>query len=275
MSSSIPVRMARGDDQPAAADSVHRMGAVVTSRASRMWVAICGIAGVAMLTAHFYFPSGVPSDNAPSAVIIRYVLHHHTAMLATTWLQGFGPLLYVLFALGLVYLAGGMARFWGWLTMLSSAVILTLSLIDAAFTAAAAQAAVSGHAATTAVSIDLIDGPANDAIGRMFLIAPPLLLPIGAVLLGSRLLPRTFAWAAVAFGAISVVLGLAALFSAAAFSAATALIVAQNLWVLTAALILLARGPSAANAAAPAPQAPQASRSTAAPADHKAAAPHY
>jgi hypothetical protein len=161
------------------------------------------------------------------------------------------------FALGLVYLAGGMTRFWGWLTMLSSAVILTLSLIDAAFTVAAAQAAASGHAVTAAVSIDLIDGPANDAIGRMFLIAPPLLLPTGAALLGSRLLPRAFAQAAVAFGAISVALGLAALFSAAAFSAAIVLIVAQNLWVLAAAAILLARGPSAANAPAPARQTPQ------------------
>jgi hypothetical protein len=210
-----------------------------------------------MLTAHFFVPSGIPSDNAPTAVITRFVLGHHAALLATAWLQGFGPLLYVLFALGLVYLAGGMNRFWGWFTMLSSAVILTLSLIDAAFTVAAAQAVASGHAATTAVSIDLIDGPANDAIGRMFLIAPPLLLPIGAVLLGSRLLPRAFAWVAVAFGAISVVLGLAALFSAAAFSAAIVLIVAQNLWVLAVALVLLARGASASKAREPAGQAPQ------------------
>ena len=145
-----------------------------------------------------------------------------------------------------------MTRFWGWLTMLSSAVILTLSLIDAAFNVAAVQAAASEHAATAVVSIDLIDGPANDAIGRIFLIAPPLLLPTGAVLLGSCLLPRTFAWAAVAFGAISVVLGLAALFSAAAFSAAIVLIVAQNLWVVAAALVLLARGASASQAPAPA-----------------------
>jgi hypothetical protein len=211
-----------------------------------------------MLTAHFVIPTGVPSDNAPSAVITRFVLGHHAAMLATAWLQGFGPLLYVVFALGLVYLAGGMTRFWGWLTLLSSAVILTLSLIDAAFTVAAAQAAVSGHAATATVSIDLIDGPANDAIGRMFLIAPPLLLPTGAVLLGSRLLPRAFAWTAVTFGAISIVLGLAALFSAAAFSAAIVLIVAQNLWVLAVALVLLTRGASAGKALAPARQAPQA-----------------
>ena len=86
--------------------------------------------------------------------------------------------------------------------------------------------------------------------------APPLLLPTGAALLGSRLLPRAFAWAAMAFGAISFVLGLAALFSAAAFSAAIVLIIAQNLWVLAAALVLLARGPSAPTAPAPARQAP-------------------
>jgi hypothetical protein len=57
--------------------------------------------------------------------------------------------------------------------------------------------------------------------------------------------------------AISVVLGLAGLFSAAAFSAAIVLIVAQNLWVLAAALVLLARGASASKAPASAWQAPR------------------
>jgi hypothetical protein len=48
----------------------------------------------------------------------------------------------VLFALGVVYLAGGMTRLAGWVTLLASAVILTLSLIDAAFTIAAAEAVI-------------------------------------------------------------------------------------------------------------------------------------
>lgn len=66
---------------------------------------------------------------------------------------------YVLFALGVVYLAGAMTRPAGWVTLLTSAVILTLSLIDAAFTISAAEAVTHGHAVTASVSFDLIDGP--------------------------------------------------------------------------------------------------------------------
>jgi hypothetical protein len=141
----------------------------------------------------------------------------------------------VLFALGVVSLAGAMTRLAGWVTLLASAVILTLSLIDAAFTISAAEAVTHGHAATALVSFDLIDGPGNDAVGRVFLIAPPLLLPLGAVLLGSRLLPRAFGYTAVTFGAASIILGLAALFSATAFSLAIILIIAESAWVLAAA----------------------------------------
>jgi hypothetical protein len=148
----------------------------VSSRATKIWVALSGIAGVAMLTAHFLVPANVPGDNSAPGTLAQFV-HHHAAILLTAWLQGFGPLPYVLFALGVVYLAGGMTRFAGWVTLLASAVILTLSLIDAAFTIAAAQAVTGSHAATASVSFDLIDGPGNDAIGRVFLIALPLLLP--------------------------------------------------------------------------------------------------
>ena len=150
-------------------------------------MALSGLAGVAMLIAHFQIPAHVPGDDSPPAAIIQFVLHHHAAILATAWLQGFGPFPYLLFALGVVYLAGAMTRVAGWVTLLASAVILTLSLIDAAFTISAAEAVTHGHAVTAAVSFDLIDGPGNDAVGRVFLIAPPLLLPLGAVVLGSRL----------------------------------------------------------------------------------------
>ena len=114
----------------------------MSSRATRIWVALSGVAGVAMLIAHFQIPSHVPGDNSSPATITQFVLHHHAAILATAWLQGFGPFPYVLFALGVVYLAGAMTRLAGWVTLLASAVILTLSLIDAAFTIAAAEAVI-------------------------------------------------------------------------------------------------------------------------------------
>ena len=63
-------------------------------------MALSGVAGVAMLIAHFQIPAHVPGDNSPPAIITQFVLHHHAAILATAWLQGFGPFPYVLFALG-------------------------------------------------------------------------------------------------------------------------------------------------------------------------------
>jgi hypothetical protein len=229
----------------------------VSSRATRIWVALSGVVGVAMLIAHFQIPAHVPGDNSPPATITQFVLHHHAAILATAWLQGFGPFPYVLFALGVVYLAGAMTRLAGWVTLLASAVILTLSLIDAAFTISAAEAVIHGHAVTASVSFDLIDGPGNDAVGRVFLIAPPLLLPLGAVLLGSRLLPRAFGYSAVGFGVASIILGLAALFSATAFSLAIILIIAESAWVLVAAGVLVISRKPASGAPAPSQPLPQ------------------
>ena len=84
----------------------------------------------------------------------------------------------------------------------------------------------------------------------MFLIAPPLLLTLGAVLLGSRLLPRAFGYTAVAFGSASIILGLAALFSATAFSLAIILIIAESAWVLAAAGALVISPKPASGAAA-------------------------
>ncbi len=82
----------------------------------------------------------------------------------------------------------------------------------------AVQAATHGQAATLRVSFDLIGGPGNDAIGRSFLIAPAILLPLGLVMLQTRLLPRSYGVIALAFGAASQALGLLGLFSKVAFA---------------------------------------------------------
>lgn len=47
----------------------NRLG--MTDRAIRALVAICGITGVLMLTAHFLIPANVPSDSASSRMIKR------------------------------------------------------------------------------------------------------------------------------------------------------------------------------------------------------------
>jgi len=84
-----------------------------------------------------------------------------------------------------------------------------------------------------------------------------LLLPLGAVVLGSGLLPRAFGYTAVTFGVASIILGLAALLSATAFSLAIILIIAESAWVLAAAgALVISRKPASGAAAAcqPLPQ---------------------
>ena len=45
----------------------------MSSRASRIWVALSGLAGVAMLIAHFQIPAYVPGDDSPPATPISWV----------------------------------------------------------------------------------------------------------------------------------------------------------------------------------------------------------
>jgi len=56
----------------------------------------------------------------------------------------------------------------------------------------AVQSAQHGQAEPLRVSFGLIGGPGNDAIGRSFLIAPAILLPLGFVILQTQLLPRAY-----------------------------------------------------------------------------------
>jgi len=93
-------------------------------RLRRLLIALSGIAGVVMLTAHFFIPSGVPADTESAAQVMRFVTDHRDAVLFTAWLQGVGPLFYVGFAIAVAHLAGATTRLSGLLTLLASAVIL-------------------------------------------------------------------------------------------------------------------------------------------------------
>ena len=95
--------------------------------------------------------------------------------------------------------------------------------------------AVDGNDVVGATSAALIK-----AVQHLFLIAPALLLPLGAVLLSTRVLPRVFAYLALALGATLQVLGLLGLFSILQ-PVIDALLMVQALWFVTAALVLLVR----------------------------------
>ena len=111
---------------------------------------------------------------------------------------------------------------------------------------------MTGDVATGTTSSALIK-----AVQHVFLIAPALLLPLGAVLLGSRVLPRAFAYLALALGAILQALGLVGLFGVLQ-PVIDVLLIVQGIWFLAAAVTLLVRP-----VPAPAPALASAVRSVA------------
>lgn len=213
-----------------------------------MLVAACGVVGTVTLIGSFVI-NPAPPAGLTTAQLVDWAVQHHTTLVLGGWLQGIGSLLTVLFALALVHLAGATHRFAGWATLLAGGTILLVSLVEVTFYLAAAEAAVTGDVATGTISNALIK-----AVQHVFLIAPALLLPLGAVLLGSRVLPRAFAYLALALGAILQGLGLLGLFGVLQ-PVIDALLIVQGVWFLAAALTLLVRP-------VPAP-APASSRPTA------------
>jgi hypothetical protein len=222
----------------------------VTDRATRALAAICGITGVLLLTAHFLIPGNVPPDSASLARIVAFAREHRDVILISAWLQVTGAILYVVFILAVVHLAGAGQRFAGRIVALAAAILVGLTLLDSAMIISTVQSAAHGQYETLRVSFDLIAGPDNDAIGRSFLIAPAILLPLGFVILQTRLLPRSYGWIAIAFGAASQALGLLGLFSKVAFADINPTVLAlENIWLITVAVTLLA------NRTSPEPQA--------------------
>ncbi|HYV79620.1 MAG TPA: hypothetical protein VE979_15940, partial [Streptosporangiaceae bacterium] len=109
----------------------------------------------------------------------------------------------------------------------------------------AQSAALGGRQTTTA----LVAYGLFAATEHVFLLAPPLFLALGLILLRTPLLPRAFAWLAVILGALGPVLGLAGLFTVTANNngpvgaAINALVAAQGLWIAAASITLPLRRP--------------------------------
>ena len=218
------------------------------------WLAgAAGFAGAVALGISFGVLPSPPALTAPLTALTRYAAAHHHAMLAAAWLEGTGTALYVIFVLALVHLAGARAGLAGRVTALAAAVVLAVSLVyDVTLIAFAQSAALGGRQTTTA----LVAYGLFAATEHVFLLVPPLFLPLGLILLRTPVLPRPFAILAVIFGVISPVLGLAGLFTVTANNngpagaAINVLVAAEGLWIIAASLTLALRRPRAALAEA-------------------------
>ena len=187
------------------------LGLSTSLRTFRRLAAFSGIAGQLALGAYYsgaVVPAALLRGVSPTSVLVTLAADHRRAIVLDAWLQCTGALLTVILFLALVDLAGARRRFAGRMTAVVAAAMLAVAIADATFAIVAANAAALGHQETVQVAFDLVAGPA-EAFDYAFLFvpAPALILSLGAVLMNSTVLPRVFAWSAVAVGLAFLVVG--------------------------------------------------------------------
>lgn len=212
----------------------------MSTQQTRILIAVCGILGTILLGMYFGvgFSAGLaqlPPDST-SAQVVSIGKEYRNLWFLGTWLQATGSLLSVIFFLALVQKAGRVASLAGLLTIIGSAVLLAVVLVEGVFTIDLAQAAVSGHPTTSLASFDIMS-----VFTYVYPIvpAPVIFLSLGTILLSSHLLPRAFGYLAFGLGIAFAVVGLVGLFTT---SLLTIIVLSlQALWILAAAITLLIR----------------------------------
>ncbi len=216
----------------------------MSTRLGHILTALCGISGTILLGIYFTAAPPLPPANATIAQVAQVAIQYHTAWFLGAWLQATGSLLSVVFFLSLVHRAGGATRLAGMLTLLGSAVLLAVILIEGVFTMDLAQATANGHLQTALTSYDLMG-----VFMHVYPIvpAPVIFLGLGVVLLDSSLLPRVFSYLALALGVAFEIVGLVSLFVIPVLS--LVVLGLQALWVVAAAIMLIVNGQSTWNGA--------------------------
>lgn len=216
----------------------------MSPRLSRVLAALSGMLGVILLGAYFGVGFSVGLAQFPPDATLDQVTQvatqYHALWFLGAWLQATGSMLSVIFFLALVQRAGATARLSGMLTLLGSAVLLAVVLLEGVFTIDLAQAAANGHDMTALTSFDLMT-----VFTHIYPIAPaPLIfLGLGAVLLGSRVLPRAFGYLALGLGSLFAIVGLVGLFTIPVLTLIP--LALQSLWILAAAIALILRSGAA------------------------------
>jgi hypothetical protein len=177
----------------------------------------------------------LPPATATLTQVLAFGTRYQTAILLDVALQAVGALLSVTFALALVHMAGAGERFAGKLTQLAGTIIVALALAESTFELGAVQAGTNGNAQGALTCFDL-----TYVFIHIFLIAPSLYLMLGFALLGTRLLPRAFPPIALALGVAVQALGFAGLFDAGLGLVVIGFLLAQEVWAIAAAVVLLA-----------------------------------
>lgn len=211
----------------------------MTKKTGLVLTAVCGIMGTIALTIYFsatftFMP--LPPPTASAADIIIFGNKYHTILLADTWLQQFGTILSVIFALALVHLAGASQTFAGRLTLLTCTVIVSLSLAEGTFVLGAMQSGQNGHPEAALTCFEL-----TNVFIHIFLLAPSLFLLLGIAIRQTDILPKLFSASAIILGVLFQTLGVVALFNEKFLLLVIAVLMIQNVWTIAAAVTLLVR----------------------------------
>jgi len=202
-------------------------------------ISLCGLLGTIALSLYFSAPFNwmpLPPPNATTTQILEFGKKYHTEILLDTWLQQFGTILSVIFALALVQLAGTFTTLAGRLTLLSGTVITSLSLAEGTFALGAMQAGDNGHLEASLTCFEL-----TNVFIHIFLLAPSLFLMMGFALKRATILPAFFASAAIILGVLFQSLGVIALFYNQFLIIVIGVLMLQNLWTIAASVTLLIR----------------------------------
>ena len=212
----------------------------ISTRRFCMLSGLSGVAGVVLLIVSFAINNGPPPDPS-SAELVKFGQQHFANILWGAWLQAVGPVLIVLFAFALVHLAGATLRLAGWMTFFGATVLMTVSLIETTFYISAMNL---DPAIMPSISLRLIY-----AVQHLYFIvaAPALFLPLGIVLVSSRILPRVFGYLALVLAACFATLGVVFLLHITLPGPVTAFAGVQALWWLAAAITLIVRSGKISN----------------------------
>jgi hypothetical protein len=206
----------------------------ISNRRFCMLSGLSGVGGVVLLVVSFTINNGPPPDPS-SAELVKFGQQHFANILWGAWLQAVGPVLIVLFAFALVHLAGATLRLAGWMTFLGATILMMVSLIEITFYISALN---PDPAMMPSISLRLIY-----AVQHLYFIvaAPTLFLPLGIVLISSRILPRLFGYLALVLAACFAALGAVFLPYLTLPGPVTAFAGVQALWWLAAAITLMVR----------------------------------
>jgi hypothetical protein len=204
------------------------------SRRSCILSGISGICGVLLLGLSFAINNG-PPRGASDAQLLEFAQHNYAQVLCGAWLQAVGPALIVLFAFSLVHMAGAEHRLAGWMTFFGAASLMAVSLIEITFYISALH---PEPRAMAGMSLGVIS-----AVQHLYFViaAPAVFLPLGVVLQGSDVLPKVFAYLAIAVAILFFALGALYMLTLTLPDAVTALGAVQAVWWLAAAVVLILR----------------------------------